>query len=414
MEKEMKARPEWYKWVIVACCCLTSMSAIYGDCVMVPRALEVMETFQLAPQQFAMVATAGLLIPVFISFFVGGAADKMGAKNIVTIGFCITIVAGIARIFVSSFWPLFLLTFFAATCGAIMNAIVAKILSSWLGVNTGRGIGIMVAMAMLGQAAAMATGALFPSLNMAFIGAAVVAAVSLLVWLALAQERPAGVPPVKSESVVKGMGIVLRNKNVWFAGLGLLLFMGGNITANKFLAASLTEVYQIDIPTAGLIASVFSIGLLVGNLVWPNLAIKMGRQKPIIVCIAALSAVLVYVNFLVGGTPFVFVTTFLTGALAGGIQPIFMTSAAIIPDVPDDLRGTAGGAISTLMMLGAFCIPSYVITPIVSTATGTDYNLLFILAGVCFLLIMLLALIAPDVQALAKKHQQEKVEGEQA
>ncbi|MDR1796301.1 MAG: MFS transporter [Clostridiales Family XIII bacterium] len=399
----MKERPPWYKWIIVACCCLTSMSAIYGDSVLVPRALEVMQTFSLTPQQFAMVATAGLLIPVFISFFVGGIADKIGAKNIVIVGYIITIVAGVARMSVTSFWPLFILTFLAATCGAIMNAIVAKILSAWLGVNTGRGIGIMVALAMLGQAAGTATGALYPTLALSFLGAAIVAAVSLLVWILLVQERPAGVPAMQSEKVTQGMGVVLSNKSVWFAGLGLFFFMGGNITTNKFLAASLTDVYQYDVKVAGVIASVLSIGLLCGNLLWPNLSIKIGRQKPILVSLGILAAVFTYVNYLVAGSSIVYVTTFVIGFFAGGLQPIFMTAAALIPDIPAKFRGTAGGAISTLMMLGAFFVPSYVVTPI----AGANYGTMFLLAAVCFVIISVLMLFAPDVQVLARKQQTE-------
>jgi NNP family nitrate/nitrite transporter-like MFS transporter len=81
-----------------------------------------------------------------------------------------------------------------------------------------------------------------------------------------------------------------------------------------------------------------------------------------------------------------------------------MSAVAIMPDIPDRNRGAAGGATATMMMIGGFFIPSYVITPIVTNAdTSVNFQLLFILAAVCFLVVTVLAIIAPDLQALVKK-----------
>jgi NNP family nitrate/nitrite transporter-like MFS transporter len=402
MAEEIKVgaqSPSWYKWMIVAGCVFAGISSVYSDSVIVPRAVEVMQIFNLDVQQFTLIATSGVLLPIVLSIFFGGIADKVGAKMVVGVAFVVSIITMVARVWVDSFLPLFLLTMCTTLCGAVENAIAAKLIGAWFGPKAGQGLGIMAGIALFGSTIGTATGALYPSLEVAFVAPAIVCAVGLVFWVVFVKNQPAGVPPVVQESIWKGIGAAVRSKNVWIAAFGMAFYMAGNAVNMKFLPAALGTQYLMDPAAAGFIASVFMIGIFLGNVSAPTIALKLGKQKPLLIALTVIAAVMSLVNFVAGGMGFlVYVTSLVAGYVIGGIQPLLMSAPALVPDIPDASRGAAGGLLSTIMMAGAFCIPSFIIAPI----GGENYLVMFICGSVCFLVVLLCSILLADLVAINK------------
>ena len=61
--------------------------------------------------------------------------------------------------------------------------------------------------------------------------------------------------------------------------------------------------------------------------------------------------------------------------------------------------GAAGGLISTVMMAGAFILPSYVITPL---AGGINSNT-FLIAGVCAVILAVMFVLLPNTSVKENK-----------
>ena len=60
-----------------------------------------------------------------------------------------------------------------------------------------------------------------------------------------------------------------------------------------------------------------------------------------------------------------------------------MSFPALLPEIGPECAGSATGIISTLELIGAVVIPTYIITPI----AGQNFSLYFILAGSCMVII---------------------------
>lgn len=393
-------QPSWWKWLVAISCGLTSMTSLYDEMIIVPRAIEVMNKMSLSPSQFAVLASAGMLLSLALSIPIGMATDKVGAKKLIALGYCLNIVFGLSRIWAPNFTVYFICMMFAGCAGGIMNANVAKLMGAWFGINAGRGTGIMIAMAMLGQAIGASTGALWPSLNAAYIGAASICLVSGILFLLIVKDRPTGMEAPKPQPFFTGFGLAIRSRNVWLCGLALAFFMGGNLTNNRFLSAGLTIEYGVDVVKAGLISGMVFYGMLIGSLVWPAVAVKLGRQKPITLTMSLVGGVFVYLNFhIFGGTELAFVTSFISGIFLGGIQPAFMSSPALLKEIPPECRGSAGGLVSIMMMTGAFVLPGYVAGPI----AGENYQVFFMVAAAFFFVVAAISAIFPDLIAQNKK-----------
>ena len=84
---------------------------------------------------------------------------------------------------------------------------------------------------------------------------------------------------------------------------------------------------------------------------------------------------------------------FLTGFSLGGLLALFVSAIVLLPEIGPVYAGTAGGVCSTLQLLGAVVIPSYILAPIL----GTNYVALYGIAGVLCVVIAICAFLLPEV-----------------
>ena len=81
-----------------------------------------------------------------------------------------------------------------------------------------------------------------------------------------------------------------------------------------------------------------------------------------------------------------------TGIMLGASMPIFLSAPVLLEGLGTKYAGSAAGVISTLQLLGAVLIPTYILTPI----AGDNYSLLFMLASICMVIMFLCGLLLPQ------------------
>lgn len=79
--------------------------------------------------------------------------------------------------------------------------------------------------------------------------------------------------------------------------------------------------------------------------------------------------------------------------------PIFMSAPILLEGIGTKYAGSAAGVISTLQLLGAVLIPTYILTPI----AGANLGLLFTLASVCMVIMFAAGFIIPEFGSTKNK-----------
>jgi NNP family nitrate/nitrite transporter-like MFS transporter len=87
----------------------------------------------------------------------------------------------------------------------------------------------------------------------------------------------------------------------------------------------------------------------------------------------------------------------LSGFMGSAVTPLMLSLPMLLPEIGPVYAGSAGGIISTMHVLGAVLIPTFVITPL----AGPDAGILFGLAAVCFILMILPVVFLPELGAKA-------------
>ena len=74
--------------------------------------------------------------------------------------------------------------------------------------------------------------------------------------------------------------------------------------------------------------------------------------------------------------------------------PTLMGIPVQLPKIDAVYAGTAGGIIATIQIVGAVMLPSYVLVP----AAGSQFEMLFLLAGGCMLLAGAMVLFVKEIR----------------
>ena len=85
------------------------------------------------------------------------------------------------------------------------------------------------------------------------------------------------------------------------------------------------------------------------------------------------------------------VAIIITGIAVGGQMPLLMSIPVRLKEIGPSYAGTAGGIVSTLQLLGAVTLPTYVIAPL----AGGNFTTLFALSGVFVAFGVVIALFLP-------------------
>lgn len=394
MSANVQAQKSPYRWVVLSVMFFTVFVGCYAQYQIPPLAYKLIPALNLSPSQYASILTAPMIPPIFLSIFAGSLADRFGVKKVVSFSLIFVIIGAMFRFMATNYWQMLVLMMMAGLSCAFLNANVSKLLGAWFPPEeVSKAMGIYLVGATAAMFVGTATTAMFPTINSAFITAGVLAVINAFLWLILVKDKPEGAPDVPSMPVTKYLGVAAKSKNIWLVAFIMMFSMGALIAFSGFLPNALTEVRGIDPVQAGLFASIGTLGGLLGSLFGPVIADRIGYMKPFLVVAAVVGAILTYYAW---QSPIgvIMIALFLLQGFAGGAGgPLYMSFPVLLPEIGPVYAGSAGGIIGTLQVVGAVCIPTFIITPI----AGDNFYLLFLLSALCFAAVALIALFLPEL-----------------
>lgn len=395
MDNNNEVKYSNYRWIILAMMFFTCFVVFYAQFQISVLAYKIMPEMKLSSGQMSSIMLAPMLPGVFLAIIGGMLADRWGAKLLISIGYAISIFGAFYRCWANSYVGLFIAMICLGFVGVMLNANVAKMVSSWFPrKQVGTAMGIFGSSGSVATAVSQATTPLFSSISRAYLFAGVVVLVFGLLWVVLVKNNPKGVVAQPAMPATKYLGTVARNKNIWMVSLGMMFLMGAQMTYAGFLPTGLISVHGSSPARAGLMASLFTVGALLGSLIIPALSDRLGLIKPVIIAAAIIGTVSMYGGWFFQGS-ISGALLVIGGFMLGACAPLLMAFPALLPDVGPVYAGSAGGVICTLQMMGGFVIPSMIITPL----AGSNFNIIFALACLCCGLIGLIAIFLPELGA---------------
>lgn len=369
---------------------LASMVSVYAQFQLNIFGAEIIESFGITNTQFALLFTSPMIPAILLSLVIGKISDKIGGRKVVGICLIITVVGLVLRLYADSYISLLLtmmLTGFGAI-GATVN--VANILKNIFSVNRiSLGIGIFTTGAMLAQVLATSTSSIFFSgLEEAFLVALVLGIVITVIWwigIFLFREGKIETEE-KNHKDEKQKGL---NKGVLLVGLCIMINMGVIITFNTFLPIALSVENLFSQNEIGIGAAMISLGNLVGAILGPIVYSRLKSIKKFLILFGALSGILCMFTWKLYPLALLVVGIFITGLLLGSTIPIYFSAPIYLKGVSENNISSASGLITTLQLVGAVIIPTYIISPI----AGENFTLMFVMAGLLMLIIPFLGVI---------------------
>jgi NNP family nitrate/nitrite transporter-like MFS transporter len=390
-------------WIILVVYCLGTFVYQYTQYQLAPIAGQLIESLGLTGVQFSSLFTAPMVPAIFISIIFGVVVDKIGIKKSILFFMLLTAIGGMGRIYAGNYALLFttmLLTGFGATA---LNVTCGKVFSTWFRRSmVPIAMGCFMSAPTVGMFVAQSTTAFLASVSTAFWIAGILTVVVLFLWLFLGKDHKA--EPGAAEEIPPSIGetlkVVFGSRNMWLTAFGLFFCLGGQVACNQFLPLALAS-RGMDPAVAGVTASIVSAGNLVGSLFMPMIAVKAGRNKPFLLAFAVICTFGYAFGWRLPGAA-LYISFFIFGLCASAMMPFFFSMPVQFPEVGPKYAGTGTGLISTIELLGAILLPTYILTPICSGAEGINFNLYFILIGVVFAILFFIFLLLPELGSRAK------------
>lgn len=391
------------RWGILAVAFFVSFTGGYSQFTLSGFGSAVTSQLGLSSSQLASLILAPMLPGVFLGFIGGGLADRFGVKRLIGWAYIVSIVGAVLRLFATNYAGMFVAMLFIGMAALFIGFSSAKLFGTWFGsAGVGVAMGIFTAAGGVSTAVAQSTVSFFPNVRSAYICGIVLLVIAFVAWLTVVpsdgRTKVLTADGAPAPSVRDSLRRVLRNRDVWLLGIGMVLFMGAQMTVSGFLPTALNRGKGLTTGGAGSIAALFTIGSLIGTVGTPYIARWVGRIKPVIIVGALVGMTSILTAWATAPGALSSVLLVVAGATVGSSLPLIMSAPALLPSVGPRNVGAAGGLIGTLQMAGAFVLPTLVIAPI----AGTNYTLMFGLAALCCGLIAVAILLVPEYGARAQ------------
>lgn len=387
-----------YRWIVLAAAMLAGFIGSYAQFQLPPLAYKLMPALNISTSQFAALMGGPMTGAIFICILGGTLADRYGVKKIVTVGLVLAVIGCTLRYNAASFWPFFFMMVLSGLASALLTGNLSKLFGAWFPPEQmGTVVGAYMISPMLASFLGTATTALFPSMASAFLFSGAACFIILIIWLVFAKNKPEGAPDPPVLPVAQYLGKAARSKGVWLAGACLFFMMGSGMTFADFLPNVLHTARGVDPVKAGYYGSLATLGGVFGAFFGPLICKRMGVMRTYLIIVGVLGAVSTYWSWQLPIGPPLVTGLLLAGFMGSAVTPLMLSLPMLLPEIGPVYAGSAGGIISTMHVLGAVLIPTFVITPL----AGADAGILFGLAAVCFVLIILPVLFLPELGAKA-------------
>jgi NNP family nitrate/nitrite transporter-like MFS transporter len=194
------------------------------------------------------------------------------------------------------------------------------------------------------------------------------------------------------------LGVAAKSKYIWFGAIAMLFFMGSWVAQTGNLPNAFVQSKGIGPVLAGLTASSLSLAFIVGTVIGPLLAQKLGLIRPLLAPTAILAAIGSYLAWISPFGALTWMLLILTGFFLGTAVPLVMSLPMLLPELGPVYAGSAGGIMSMFQMGGAFVVPSYVIMLL----AGSNVNQVFLYISAGYLLFGAVLLLIPELGLKAR------------
>ncbi len=387
-----------YRWVVLAMAMLTSFIGSYAQFQLPPLAYRLMPELNLSPSQFSALMGGPMTGSIFVCLLGGNLADRFGVKKIVTLGLVLAVIGCTFRYAVSSFWPFWFLTVLAGLASGLLVGNLSKLFGAWFPPEQmGTIMGICMVSPVLAMFVGTSTTTLFPSDASAFIFSGILCLIILALWMIFAKNKPEGSPDLPVLPVTKYLREAARSRSIWLAGFGLFFAMGALMIMNSFLPNVLHDARGLGPTSAGFYGSLATLGGIFGSFMGPLICNRVGVMKPYLVVVALLAAAGTFWCWQLPIGPAIIVGLILAGFLQNAMAPLIASLPMLLPEIGPVYAGSAGGIITTLQVIGAVVVPTFIVTPL----AGSSGKGLFGLAALCFILLIVPVLFLPELGSKA-------------
>lgn len=380
--------------VIFAVMFLAMLVGNYFQYQLSPIAGRVMESLHLSPTQFSSIFSAPMIPAIVLSIVAGILSDRFGIKKVCGAAVVIATAGLCWRPFAQSYETFFAAMILGGVGTTFLNVNVAKIMGRYCAAEkTGTMVGMVMMGSTFGMTLGTATTAAFPSVQTALLVAAAGEVVILILWFLLmdgdrgSTETESGQQKI---SLTDSIGAVLKCRYIWVLGLCMMCILGCNTAMGSFVPMALQSRGASE-AAAGLVVTGMMVGNLIGTFTGPRLIVASKNKRTVIMFLGILSAVTAASSWMLP-TFAAFLGLMACGFGMGSLLPVFMAMPMQLKEIGPAYAGTAGGVTSTLELLGAVIIPTYIITPI----AGANYTLYFLLAGACMVIMAGCSIFLPN------------------
>lgn len=377
----MAVKDSTQKWIIMLLVFAGSAVSTFCQFTCSIYGSELMEEYTLTTIQFSAMMMAPMLVGMLFSFFAGMLGDRFGVKRNMVLTGVISLAGAVIRICANQYMLLFLSMVFLGVFASFNAGNAAKLFGIWFPVKqVGIPMGFYMAGGNTGIALSQAITPYLPDRDSAFVCGAFLMAAVVAAWILLGKEKKIPGPGVE-KFCMENVKEALKLKDLWIIGLGMAVFMGMIMTVSGFLPTAL-NAEGIGMAEAGGMASLFIIGNIFGNFIGPVVIQKVKSQRISTMLSAFLGGIFIYAAWLLKNGCLAGCFFILSGIFMGAVSPVIISRTAELPNLRKSSLGTAGGMVTSLQMLGAFLIPTYIVAAI----SGSNYEIMFIIAAVLAIL----------------------------
>lgn len=392
-------KKESYGKKVVAVLMITLFVGNYFQYQLSPLASRLMEEMNLTPMQFSSIFSAPMIPAIALGIVAGILSDKFGVKAVTSISLLITTIGLCFRPFANNYGTLMLSMILAGIGVTFINVNMSKLIGGWYPLEkVGQMVGIGMMGSTLGMTVATAISAMFTSVKVAFMVTGVASILVFILWIVFIKdgEQENTSESSHNESVINTLLTVLKSKNIWLVGICLMCIMGCNVAVSSFLPIAL-QSRGVSESTSGLLLSVFTIGSLFGAFIGTSLISKFRKMKLALMIWGGVSAICVAFGWKLP-VIFIVVTLLIAGFCIGSLIPTFMSFPMLLPEIGPAYAGSAGGIITTLELLGAVILPTYVMTPL----AGENFTVYFLMAGGAMIVMDIVVILLPELNKSTK------------
>lgn len=358
----------------------------------------LMPQFGLDTSQFSSLMFAPMLTAMFLSIPMGMLADRYGSTRTVAVCLAVACIGGFARVWATGFGALMAACFLTGFAPAAINSNYMRLFRTWFGRKSGIIIGIYYAFSGLGSVAALLTAVSFGSTHEAFLVSAVVLVVLSAIWCLFVRDAPkdvaadSGAAPAPAGArigVREGFAIAARSRGVWMVAV----VTGLGLAAKTAYLGFLPQAFQLVMsPEAANSLSAFvGYGGIIGCALGPLVCFNRKHPRLLVCTFNTLTAVFMIATALILSNPLPIVL-FVTGFVSSMAAPMVEAVPCVLPELKDCM-GSAGGIIGTTSLA-----LSYVVPLLITFIAGSNYLLLLVLVGVCFLVTVPILVVIPGLE----------------